>query len=130
GAQVLATARELLAIEQAAKQALPPALAAVCKVARIERQQVVLAVPGAAYAAKLRQMAPRIMQLLNTRGWNLTQIEVKVQASLNKTQTKTAPREITPLDAAALSAFETLYQDLPPGPLANAVQRLLHHHRQ
>src|SRR5690606_11688087 len=98
GAQVLAAARNLIAVEQAAKQALPPALAEVCKVARIERQQITLAVPGAAHAAKLRQVAPRIIQLLNSRGWNITQISVRVQAGLAKTQTKTPTREIVPLD--------------------------------
>lgn len=130
GAQVLTTARELIAVEQAAIQILPPALAEVCKVARIERQQITLAVPAAAYAAKLRQLAPRIIQRLNSSGWNLNQIVVKVQAGLGKTQTKTAPREVTPLDDAALKAFETLYSELRPGPLADAVQRLLRHHQQ
>ncbi|NYT60145.1 DUF721 domain-containing protein [Alcaligenaceae bacterium] len=130
GSQVLAAARELIAVEEAAKQALPPALAEVCKVARIERQQITLAVPGAAYAAKLRQVAPRIIQLLNSRGWNLTQISVRVQAGLAKTQTKKPTREIVPLDDTALKAFETLHSGLRPGPLADAVQRLLRHHQR
>jgi len=130
GSQVLAAARELIAVEQAAKQALPPALAEVCKVARIERQQITLAVPGAAHAAKLRQVAPRIIQLLNSRGWNITQISVRVQAGLAKTQTKTPTREIVPLDDTALKAFETLHSGLRPGPLADAVQRLLAHHQR
>ncbi|MDS1142582.1 DciA family protein [Pusillimonas sp. SM2304] len=130
GAQVLAAARNLMAVEQAAKQALPPALAEVCKVARIERQQVTLAVPSAAYAAKLRQLAPRIVQLLNDSGWNLNEISVRVQAGLWQSQTKTASREVIPLDDAALEAFETLRSGLRPGPLADAIQRLIRHHRQ
>ncbi len=129
GSQVLAAARELIAVEQAAKQALPPALAEVCKVARIDRQQITLAVPGAAHAAKLRQIAPRIIQLLNSKGWNLTQISVRVQAGLAKTRTKTPSREVVPLDGTALKAFETLHSELRPGPLADAVQRLLRHHQ-
>jgi len=130
GAQVLATARHLMAVEQAAKKALPPALAKVCKVARIERQQITLAVPSAAYAAKLRQLAPRIIQLLNNSGLNLNEVSVKVQAGLWQSQTKTAPREVVPLDAAALQAFEVLHSGLRAGPLADAVQRLLKHHQQ
>ncbi|MGB6106144.1 MAG: DciA family protein [Pusillimonas sp.] len=130
GAQVLMAARNLIAAEQAAKQALPPALAAVCKVARIERQHITLAVPGAAYAAKLRQVAPRVLQLLNGSGWNLNEISVKVQAGLGQNQTKSAPREVIPLDDAALEAFETLRSGLRPGPLADAVQRLLRHHQR
>lgn len=129
GSQVLTTARNLIAVEHATKNALPPALALVCKVARIDRQQMTLAVPSAAYASKLRQLAPRILLLLNGSGWNLTEISVKVQAGLLQSQTKTASRQVEPLDGEALNAFSELQNNLPPGPLADAVKRLLAHHR-
>lgn len=130
GAQVLKTARNLLAIEQEVKNALPIALAAACKVARIERQQITLAVPSAAYASKLRQLAPRIARLLTDGGWNVNEIIVRVQAGLLQSQTKAAPREVIPLDEAALKAFDDLQRNLRPGPLAEAIQRLLGHHRR
>ncbi|UHL65813.1 DUF721 domain-containing protein [Paralcaligenes sp. KSB-10] len=130
GADVLTTARMLLSIEHAAKKILPPAIAQVCRVARIDRQQVTLAVPSAAHAAKLRQLAPRIVQLLTEGGWNLNEINVRVQAGLLQNQTKAAPiKEVVPLDNNALRAFETLQNNLRPGPLADAVKRLLAHHR-
>ncbi|HEY9459274.1 MAG TPA: DciA family protein [Paralcaligenes sp.] len=130
GAQVLTTARMLLSIEQVTKKVLPPALAQACRVARIDEQRIILAVPSAAYASKLRQLAPRIAELLKASGWNLNEIIVKVQAGLLQTRTKTTPpRQITPLDAKALNAFEELQNNLTPGPLADAVQRLLNHHR-
>src|SRR5690606_20385820 len=96
---VLTTARMLIAIEHAAKKVLPPALAQVCRVARIDRQQITLAVPSAAYAARLRQLAPRIIQLLTGDGWNLNELDVRVQASLLQNKIKAAPaREVVPLD--------------------------------
>lgn len=130
GASVLATARMMLAVERATRQALPPALAQACKVARIDRQQITLAVPGAAYAAKLRQLAPRILQLLADSGWNLNEIHVRIQAGLLQTETKTAPRDFVPLGDVALQAFQELHNNTPPGPLADAISRLLDHHRQ
>jgi len=129
GAQVLGAARRLLEAEQIARAALPPPLAAVCKVARIERQQITLAVPSAAYASKLRQLAPRIVRLLHESGWNLNEIQVRVQAGLWQSQTKTAARQVIPLDNAALDAFDELRDNLRPGPLADAIGRLLNHHR-
>jgi hypothetical protein len=127
---VLATARKLIAVEQATRKVLPPALAQVCRVARIDRQQITLAVPSAAHAAKLRQLAPRIAQSLTEGGWNLNEVSIKVQAGLLPTQTKTAlPKEVVPLDDNALNAFEKLQSALSPGPLADAIQRLLTHHR-
>src|SRR5690625_1607748 len=58
GASILATAKNLLAAEQAARDVLPPAMAHVCRVARIENKRLTLAVPSAAYASKLRQLVP------------------------------------------------------------------------
>lgn len=129
GSQVLTTVRNLIAAEHAVKKAMPPALASVCKVARIDRQQITLAVPSAAYASRLRQLAPRILVLLNDNGWNLTEMIVKVQAALLQSQIKTASRQVEPLDHTALAAFDELQRSLPSGPLANAIGRLLAHHR-
>ncbi len=130
GSQVLATAHKLLAVEHAAKNVLPPALALVCRVARIDRQQITLAVPSPAYASKLRQLAPRILLLLSDGGWNLNEIIVKVQAGLLQSQTKTAPRQVEPLGGGALHAFDELQTRLPPGPLADAIKRLVMRHRE
>lgn len=130
GAEVLTTARLLLSIEQVTKKVLPPALAQACRVARIDGSQITLAVPSAAYASKLRQLAPRIAELLMANGWNLNEIIVRVQAGLLQTRTKEAPpRQVAPLGEKALGAFAELQNSLEPGPLADAVQRLLNHHR-
>src|SRR3546814_19908996 len=59
GATVLSTANLLLSAERAIRDILPPALAHACRVARIDRQQITLAVPSAAHAAKLRRSEAR-----------------------------------------------------------------------
>src|SRR5699024_11407578 len=87
GAEVVATARLLLGIEHSARQVLPPALASHCQVAKIDNDTVTLAVPSAAYAARLRQLGPRIVNRLNKDGWNLNEINVKIQANLPVNQT-------------------------------------------
>lgn len=130
GSEVLATARNLIAVENATKNTLPAALAGVCRVARIDRQEITLAVPSAAYASKLRQLAPRILLHLNSSGWNLNEISVKVQVSLLQTETKETPRQVEPLGEQALSAFAELQSKLRPGPLADAIQQLLSHHKE
>jgi hypothetical protein len=130
-AGVLATARLHMQVQRAVAAVLPPALGAVCRVAKLETQRLQLAVPSAAHAAKLRQMAPRIAQALAAAGWNLSEIAVKVQASMPGTGAKPSPppKEAIPLGDTALGAFETLRENLRPGPLADAVARLLRHHK-
>lgn len=130
GASVLAAARNMLAIQDAMRQALPAAMADACQVARIERQRITLAVPSAAYASKLRQLAPRVAQMLSSKGWDVQEIAVRVQAGLPWAKAQSAPRTTTPLDDAALDAFEALRNNLRPGPLSDAITRLLDHHRK
>lgn len=91
GAGVLATARKHLQIQHAVAAVLPPALGALCVVAKLENQHLQLAVPGPAHAAKLRQMAPRIAQTLTGQGWNVNEISVRVQAGMPRPGQK-APR--------------------------------------
>jgi len=103
----------------------------VCVVAKLETPRLQLAVPSAAHAAKLRQLAPRIAQALNTQGWNLNEIAVRVQAGMPRPGAKAPrpPKEAEPLGETALNAFETLKENVRPGPLADAIARLLAHHR-
>ncbi|AOU91535.1 Zn-ribbon-containing RNA-binding protein [Achromobacter ruhlandii] len=110
---------------------LPAPLGSVCQVGKLENQRLQLVVPSAAHAAKMRQLAPRIAQALADQGWNLNEIAVKVQAGLPKPGARKPlpPKEAQPLGDAALGAFETLHDNLRPGPLADAVARLLKHHK-
>ncbi|MFA5489940.1 MAG: DciA family protein [Candidimonas sp.] len=129
-ADVLATARYLLDLERATRQALPAGLAQACKAARVDGQQMTLAVPSPAHAAKLRQLAPSVAAKLSEQGWNISEVSVKVQARLAENRTKPLQSGNTqPLDAAALHAFDELSSRLRPGPLADAVRRLLSHHK-
>ncbi|NYT24889.1 DUF721 domain-containing protein [Alcaligenaceae bacterium] len=121
-------AQNLMQAEQAVRKALPPALANSCHVASIDRQCITLAVPAAAHATRLRQLMPTLLRALNASGWNLTQIEIRVQARLAAYAPEAPPREVQPLDGPALDCFHELRQSVAPGPLADAIGRLLVHH--
>lgn len=130
GASILATARNLLDAEQEARHVLPPAIADVCRVARIENRHMTMAVPSAAHASKLRQLTPRIRARLNQAGWNINEITVRVQGALVQGQTARPARDVEPLGPVALDAFDQLQHTLPAGPLAEAVEKLLKRHGQ
>lgn len=131
GANVLATANQMLAMESAARRLLPPALGRVCHVARLDRQQLTLVVPGAAHASRLRQFTPRILEGLAASGWNLNEIIVKIQADISRRVTNPRPgKQVNPLGQTGLQAFSDLREQLPAGPLADAIGRLLARHRE
>ena len=120
-APAYSTARKHLQIQHAVAAVLPPALGALCVVAKLENQHLQLAVPGPAYAAKLRQMAPRIAQTLTGQGWNVNEISVRVQAGMPRPGQKrhARPSWPSPWASTALDAFETLHRGLRPA-LADA----------
>jgi hypothetical protein len=93
---------------------------------------LLIVVPSSPHAAKLRQLAPTIVRTLADKGWNIASITVKVQANLPKPGAKSSrpTKEAVPLDHTALDAFKTLHDNLRPGPLAEAVAKLLAHHNR
>lgn len=129
GAGILATAHNLLEAEQVARRVLPPGIAAVCRVARIDNQRLTLAVPSAAYASKLRQLLPRVRTRLNEAGWNVNEITVRVQGALIQSPTPPFQKTAEPLGPVALDAFSQLHDAIEPGPLSDAIQQLLKRHR-
>lgn len=131
GAGVLATARRHLQMQQALVALLPPGLGGACAVIKLDNQRLELAVPGPAYAAKLRQMAPSLAQALAQRGWLLNEIAVRVQAGMPRPGSRAPkpPKTAQPLGPQALQAFDELGKSLRPGPLSEAIARLLAHHK-
>lgn len=125
---MLATAQNLIEVEAVIRKALPPVLAHSCRAASLDRQCLVLAVPGAAHATRIRQLTPTLLRRLQECGWNLTRIEIRVQAGLAAYGPARPPREVRPLDRQALDSFRQLQQSVEPGPLADAIGRLLKHH--
>lgn len=130
GSNIMAIAKQHIAIQETLQTILPTALGAACEVARAEQNRLLLAVPSAAHAAKLRQLAPSISRALCAQGWNLTEISIRIQADLRQVKAPWQRPKPTaqPLAPSALQAFSELHQDLQPGPLADAVARLLRHH--
>jgi len=128
-ANVLATAQMHLNMRSAVVSALPVNMRSAFEVIKLEKQVLTLMVSSAAFAAKFRQLAPRVMTHMQTAGWNITEIKLKVQGGLGLPEIIKPPREARTLDQHDLKAFETLQSALRPGPLAEAVAKLLRHHR-
>ena len=130
-AGVLATVRLHLQLQRAIAEVLPPTLAGACRINKLDGQRLQLAVPTPAHAAKLRQLGPTVGRALSERGWNLNIIDVTVSGGLQTLGERpgSPSKQAEPLNPSALQAFENLHGSLRPGPLAEAVARLLTHHK-
>jgi len=73
--------RESQARLDAIRPVLPGPLAQHVKAGPIDENGWSLLVANAAVAAKLRQLRPRLEEVLRARGWQVTSIRIKVQSS-------------------------------------------------
>jgi hypothetical protein len=128
-ASVLATAQLHLKLRAVVEQALPAAMRGAFDVLKIEQSTLTLMVNSAAFAAKFRQLAPRVTAHIQAAGWNLVEIKLRVQGGLGIPVAVQPAKEARALDQQDLKTFEVLNQQLRPGPLADAVARLLAHHQ-
>ncbi|HEX5364307.1 MAG TPA: DciA family protein [Gallionella sp.] len=80
-----------------------------------------IAVANSTVAAKLRQLAPELVVLLQNKGCEVSGIRVKVQVAYAAPQPQQRPRE---LSKTARNALNELGSNLDDSPLKQALQRM------
>ena len=100
----------------------PPRLAQSSQVLSLQSSTLTVAVGNAAVAAKLRQLAPELVVMLQNRSCEVSRIHVKVQVSFNHSQPETAPRKLSKTAQDVLNEFS---QNLDDSPLKLALKKML-----
>ena len=116
-------ARRLEDLQHLLFDAVPPALAAASRVSNYKSGLLVISADNAAVAAKLRQLAPRLLSHLGKAEIQVTGIRVDVQVKAHKIK---GEEEVTGrgLPSDAIQKFSGLAERLPPSPLRTAVMKL------
>ena len=113
--------RQLMALQSALAEVLPPNLAAFATVASMNAGELNLFADNGAVAAKLRQMAPRMLTSFRERGYDITGIRLQVQVSIRDNP---LPRKQISLSVEARNVIDSLTDRLPSSPLKLALNRL------
>ena len=100
----------------------PPHLAQSSQVLGLQSGMLSVAVANAAIAAKLRQLAPELVVMLQNRGCEVSGIRVKVQVSFNRSQPVSTPRKLGKTARDALNEFS---QTLDDSPLRLALKKMI-----
>ncbi len=121
-------AQRLRELEQLLFQATPPALACASRVTNLRSGTLIVAADNAAIAAKLRQLAPRLLLHIGKQEIEVTGIRVEVQVKAHKIK---AEDEVTKrsLPPDAIQEFNRLSDRLPPSPLKSALTRMVSRRR-
>ncbi len=116
--------RQLSALQSVLAEVLPGNLATSARVALVKAGQLILFADNGAVAAKLRQMAPRILIFLRQRGYEITGIHLQVQVRIRDNP---LPQKQISLSSEARSAIDLLSEGLKTSPLKTALKRLGRH---
>ena len=119
---LLTKATALSALQRHFMAVAPPRLAQSSQVLSLQSSTLTVAVGNAAVAAKLRQLAPELVVMLQNRSCEVSRIHVKVQVSFNHSQPETAPRKLSKTAQDALNEFS---QNLDDSPLKLALKKML-----
>lgn len=112
-------AERVIELRQSLIEILPANLQRSCTIANYLQGKIVIFAENSAVAAKLRLMAPTLVQGLSNRVAQVTAIEVRVQPRSVMERTKN-DRELSPGAAASL---RQLGDQLPDSELKNSVLR-------
>ena len=107
----------------------PSALARASRVANLKTGTLLILADNAAVAAKLRQLAPRLLLQFKVREKEVTGIRVEVQVKPHKIK---AEDDVTgrSLPPDAIKDFSALSEALPASPLKTALDRLVARRRR
>ena len=116
--------RQLMALQTVLAEVLPGNLATSASVALVKAGELILFADNGAVAAKLRQMAPRILISLRQRGYEITGIHLQVQVRMRDNP---LPQKQISLSSEARNAIDLLSERLNASPLKAALKRLGRH---
>jgi len=117
-------AQHLADLQRAVLEAIPRPLASVMRVKSLRSGTLLVAADNPAAAAKLRQLAPRLLEHLQKNEGQITGIRIEVQVAAQQKRRGTSSRK-RPLDTRAIADFERLAGALKDSPLKHAVTRLV-----
>ena len=127
-ASLLARAKILLRAQAAIEHCLPPALAGSVWVAQLDKGNLHLACDSGAVATRLRNQTRALATELSQHGLIVDHVRVSVQPEFQPSPPVVVNKPGLP--TTALTSLAQLNTEIEDGPLKQALDRLLSHHRK
>jgi hypothetical protein len=119
---VLAQARQLAELQRIYAEAAPVRLSRLSRVAALEGTTLIVFADGGAIGAKLKLLAPSLINKFLLNAQEVTAIRVEVQANL---ASPPASKRARALPAEVRASMQRAGQDMPEGELKQALARFL-----
>ena len=121
---VLAKAHELRALAGLLDGFLPPDLARQARVVNYRDGEVVLVAATSAAAAKLRLLAPSLVNFFSKQRLQVNSVSIRVQLNASRSA-DVAPQKSAYLSTPTLNSLSTLYKSMRNSPARDALRALL-----
>ena len=121
-------ARRIAELQQVFLNIAPQRLTQACCVKQLRAGTLVLLAENAAIAAKLKQLAPRLLTAYEKQGYKITSIRVEVQVR-ESAQQPVATRAPKRLSIETIDNLERLATSLDDSPLKQALTNMVAHQR-
>ena len=121
--RIMAHARLLLKLSRRFEAVAPAGLRHAAHVANYKSGKIIIHADNGAVAAKIRQLSQRLSDELSKGGTECSGIEVKVQPRQIPCQSTTSTQK--PMSDKAIGMLRSTSENLPKGPLREALERLL-----
>ena len=120
-------ARSLLKVQAEVDRALPASLVGHVRVMQLENSVLSLACDSGAVASRLRQQTAALLETLGQHGVKASSVRISVNPELLPRYAH--PVEKAGLPSSALAGLAHLNAEIEDGPLKDALDQLLRHHR-
>jgi len=120
-------AQRLLRLQQVFFDAAPPALAQATRIKNYREGTLFILANSAAVAAKLRQLAPRLLVIIRKQEPQITGIQVAVQVTKSQSNALGQSKNET-LSLESIGKFRSLSEAMPDSPLKSALANLIRRH--
>ncbi|SEN01657.1 DciA family protein [Nitrosomonas marina] len=110
--------------------AIPEHLAKHCELGPLSRSRLTLLAANASVAARLKHMAPSILQKIQKKGWQISSIKVQIQKPAFGNCAESIPKQKTrslkpKISSTGLKSLNRLALSLPDSELKTSIRRLL-----
>jgi hypothetical protein len=122
-------AKRIAELQQVFLKIAPHQLASACRVKQLRVGNLILLADNAAVAAKLKQLAPRLLTAYVKLGCEITSIRVEVQVS-EMAQNLSSTRTFKHLSVDSIEAIERLCAQMEDSPLRRALANLAQNQRR
>jgi hypothetical protein len=120
--------RRVRSLQRVFLDSAPASLARAARVTMVRAKTLYLSADNVAVAAKLRQIAPRLLTAFRERVPEVTGIRIEAQVNAGENAVRNRPKKAD-LSIETIENFEKLAAGLHASELKSAVDELVRHHR-